>query len=191
MRILRLLIAFLAWPALAEEIRLPSVSDPAVSRSTRTLNDRQNGFSVVIPEGWARRTDARLPGVALLVQAIAKGRASNCNVRSVFDERLLGLSGAEYFRRAADDPSGLLAFYKASSLTPTLLRAGRIAISGTQGMFVEIDFSLGATKLRTFNVQFLQNGWLYTLGCTDLPNSYYSSLPEFGLFVSSFRATRR
>jgi len=58
-------------------------------------------------------------------------------------------------------------------------------------MFVELDFSRGATKLRTFNVQFLQNGRLYTLGCTDLPNSYYGSLPEFGLFVSSFRATGR
>ena len=153
------------------------------------FEDWQGGFSVVIPEGWSRRTDARVPGVSLIVQAIAKERAANCNVRSVFSERLLGISSTDYLNRAfpANDPSELLATYATSAMTPKMLRAGRIAIAGTQGMFVEFDFARGATKLRTFNVQFMQNGRLYTLGCTDLPNSYTSSLPEFGLFVSSFR----
>ncbi len=190
MRTLPLLLAFVACPTLAEEIRLPLATDPAASRSSRTFQDRQGGFSVVIPEGWARSTDVRIPGVAFIAQATAKERAANCNVRSVFNERFLGISGAKYFKKTfpADDPSELLATYKASGLTPTMLRAGRITISGTQGMFVEIDFARGITKLRTFNVQFLQKGRLYTLGCTDLPNSYSNSLPEFGLFISSFRA---
>lgn len=191
MRTLTLLLAFLAWPALAGEIRLPSATDTVGSRGTRTLEDKQNGFSAVIPEGWARKSDARIVGVALIVQAIAKDRVANCNVRSVFNKRLRGLSSIDYLQRAfpADDPSELLATYKAAGLKPTMLRSGRIAISGTQGMFVEVEFAQGAAKLRTFNVQFLQNSRLYTLGCTDFPNNYSSSLPEFGFFISSFRAT--
>lgn len=190
MRIIPLFLAILVLPAQAEKIRLPSAIDQANSRSSRTIQDREAGFSAVFPEGWHRRTDVKIPGVALIVQA--KDGTANCNVRSVYNERLLGFSSTEYLKRAfpSDDPSGLLDTYKVSGLNPTLLRTGKITISGTQAMFVEFDFVRGATSLRTFNVQFLQNGRLYTLGCTDLPNRYPTSLPYFGFFISLFRTIK-
>lgn len=188
MRLLSLPIIFFTSVACAETITLPSASDPPSSRAARQVDEKDNGFTVVIPEGWARRTDVKIPEVVLIVQATAKDRAANCNVRSAYNDRLLGFSNAEYLRRAfpADDPSEFLASYKASGLNPQLLRSGRVAIAGTQAMFVEFDFARGSTRLRTFNVQFLGKGFIYTLGCTDTPERYSSSLPEFGLFLSSF-----
>lgn len=193
MRLLSLLLAFFASSVCAGTIQLPSASDSPSSRAARQVDERANGFTVVLPEGWARRTDLQMPGVVLIVQATAKERAANCNVRSTYNDRLLGLSNAEYLQRAfpADDPSELLASYKASGLSPQLLRSGRVTIAGTQAMFVEFNFFRGSTKLRTFNVQFLGKGFLYTLGCTDVPERYSSSLPEVGLFLSSFRPVER
>ncbi len=193
MRLLSLLLVSFASSVCAGTIQLPSASDSPQSRTTRQVNEKTNGFTVVIPEGWARRTDLKMPGVVLIVQATAKERAANCNVRSAYNDRLLEFSNAEYLQKAfpADDPSELLASYKASGLNPQILRSGRVAISGTQAMFVEFDFSKGSTKLRTFNVQFLGKGFLYTIGCTDVPERYEGSLPEFGLFLSSFRPVGR
>lgn len=193
MRLFPFLLVFFASSVFAGMIQLPSASDAPSSRAARQVDERANGFTVVIPEGWARRTDLQTPGVALIVQATAKERGANCNVRSTYNGRLLGFSNTEYLQRAfpADDPSELLASYKASGLSPQLLRSGRIAIAGTQAMFVEFDLVRGSTNLRTFNVQFLGKGFLYTLGCTDVPQRYSSSLPEFGLFLSSFRPVGR
>jgi hypothetical protein len=193
MRLLLLPIVFLTSSVCAGVIQLPVKSDSSSSRATRQVDERAKGFTVVIPEGWARRTNISIPGVVLIAQAIDKDRAANCNVRSAYNDRFLRLSNAEYLQRAfpADDPSEFLASYKASGLRPQLLRSGRVAIAETQGMFVEFDFIRGSTKLRTFNVQFLKNGFLYTLGCTDVPERYPGSLPEFGLFLSSFRSVGR
>lgn len=193
MRLLSLLLVFFASSVGAGTIQLPSASDSTRSRTARQVDERTNGFTVVIPEGWARRTDLQIPGVVLIVQATAKDRTANCNVRSTYNDRLLGFSNAEYLQRAfpADDPSELLASYKASELSLQLLRSGRVAIAETQAMFVEFDFFRGSTKLRTFNVQFLGKGFLFTIGCTDVAERYSSSLPEFGLFLSSFRPVGR
>ena len=193
MRLLLLPLLFFTSSVCAGVIQLPSISDSPSSRAVRQVDERSNGFTVVIPEGWARRTDFNIPGVVLIVQATAKDRAANCNVRSVYNDRLLGLSNPEYLQRVfpGEDPSELLASYKSSGFSPQLLRSGRVAIAGTQGMFVEFDFVRSSTKLRTFNVQFLGNGFLYTLGCTDVPERYSGSLPEFGLFLSSFRSSGR
>lgn len=188
MRLLSLLIIFFTSAACAEAIQLPTASDSPSSRAARQVDEKANGFTAVIPEGWVRRTDLKMPGVVLIVQASAKDRVANCNVRSAYNDRLLGFSNAEYLRRVfpADDPSELLASYKAAGLNPQLLRSGRVAMAGTQAMFVEFDFVRGSTTLRTFNVQFLGKGFLYTLGCTDTSERYSSSLPEFGLFLSTF-----
>jgi|GEM_PF-5927281 len=193
MRFLSLSFFFFTSLVCAGTIQLPSASDSPSSRAARQVDERTNGFTVVIPEGWVRRTDLQMPGVVLIVQAKAKVRVANCNVRSIYNDRLLGVSNAEYLQRAfpADDPSEFLASYKASGLSPQLLRSGRVPIAGTQAMFVEFDFFRGSSKLRTFNVQFLGRGFLYTLGCTDVPERYSSSLPEFGLFLSSFRSVGR
>lgn len=193
MRLLLLLIVLLTSSVCAEIIQLPVKSDSSSSRPQRQVVERARGFTVVIPEGWARRTDISIPGVVLIAQATDKGRTANCNVRSAYNDQFLGLSSAEYLQRAfpADDPSELLASYKTSGLSPRLLRSGRIAIAETQGMFIEFDFVRGSTKLSTFNVQFLKNGFLYTLGCTDVPETYVGSLPEFGVFLSSFRSVSR
>ena len=188
MRLLSLAIIFFTSSVCAGTIQLPSASDSPSSRAARKVDERANGFTVVIPEGWARRTDLKMPGVVLIVQATAKDRAANCNVRSAYNDRLLDFSNAEYLRRVfpADDPTELLASYKASGVNPQLLRSGRVAMAGTQAIFAEFDFVNGSTKLRTFNVQFLGKGFLYTLGCTDTPERYSNSLPEFGLFLSTF-----
>jgi hypothetical protein len=193
MRFLSLVVVIFASSVSAGTIQLPSVSDSPPSRAARQVDERANGFTVVFPEGWVRRTNLQMPGVVLIVQATAKERAANCNVRSIYNDRLLGFSNVEYLQRAfpADDPSELLASYKASGLSPQLLRSGRVAIAGTQAMFVEFDIVRDSTRLRTFNVQFLGKGFLYTLGCTDVPERYSSSLPEFGLFLSSFRTVDR
>lgn len=193
MRSLLLLFFFLSSPIFAGEIKLPVVSDSPATRASRQINEPSNGFAATLPEQWARRSDLKLPGISLIAQTTAKDRVGNCNVRSVYAQRLQGLSNAQYLQRAfpADDPSELLTSYRASGINPKILRSGRVAISGTHGMFVEFDFAQGATMLRTFNLQFTGNGFLYTLGCTDIPHKYAASLPEFGLFVSSFRSIGR
>lgn len=191
MRLLLLPLLFISSSVCAEVIQLPSISDSPSSRAVRQVDERSNGFTVVIPENWTRRTDLNMPGVVLIVQATAKDRAAACNVRSFYNDRLLGLSNTEYLQRVfpEDDPSKLLASYKSYGLSPQLLRSGRVAIAGTQGMFVEFDFVYASTKQRTFNVQFLRNGFLYTIGCSDIPERYLDSLPEFGFFLSSFRSS--
>lgn len=190
MRLLSLFLIFFASSVNARIIQLPSAPDSPSTQAARQVDERLNGFTAVIPEGWARRSDLKMPGVVFIIQATSKNRAANCNVRSVYNARLLGVSSAEYLERVfpADDPSELLASYKASGLNPQLLRSGRIAIAETYGMFVELNIFRGSTKLRTLNVQFLKNGFLYTLGCTDVPERYLNSLSEFGLFLSSFRS---
>jgi hypothetical protein len=193
MRLLFLFLVFLVSTVCAGTIQLPSVSDSPLSRAARKADERSSGFTAVIPEGWARRTDMQVPGVVLIIQATSKDRAANCNVRSAYNDRLLRFSNTEYLQRVfpADDPSELLASYNSSGLSPQLLRSGRIAIAGTEAMFVEFDFVRNATKLRSFNVQFLGNGFIYTIGCTDLSERYSSSLSEFGLFISSFQTVGR
>ena len=193
MRLLLSILAFFAFSVYAETIQIPSASDSTSNRAARQVNDRINGFTAVIPQGWARRTDLQLPGVVLIAQATAKERVANCIVRSTYNDRFLEFSNDEYLQRVfpSDDPSELLASYKASGMSPQLLRSGRITIAGTQAIFVEFDYVQGSTKLRTFSVQFLGKGFLYTLGCTDVPERYASSLPEFGLFLSSFQPVGR
>lgn len=193
MRLLSLLFVFLASSVCAEIIQLPSAPDSPSSRTARQVDERTNGFTAVIPEGWVRRTDVQIPGLILTIQATEKGRAANCNVRSTYNERLLGFSNTEFLQRVfpEDDPSSFLASYKTSGPRPQLLRSGRVSIAGAQAMFIEFDFIQNSTKLRAFNVQFLEKGFLYTLGCTDLSEKYSSSLPEFGLFLSLFQPVDR
>mgnify|MGYP000373722137 CR=1 FL=1 len=171
--------------------KLTSVSSSHVL--SRQVDERFNGFTVLIPEGWIRRTDIDLQGAVLAIQATAKGRISNCNVRSKYSDQFLSVSGADYLEGAfpGDDVSELLASYKAVGINPQLLQSERIDVSGTKGMFVEFDFVSGSMKLRTLNVQFLMNGFLYTIGCTDTSIQYPHSLPEFQLFLSSFQSIAR
>jgi hypothetical protein len=191
MRLLLIPLFLFASSVCAGTTQLPVASDSQSSRAARQVDESSNGFTVVIPEGWVRRTDLGMPGVVLLAQATAKGRVTNCNIRSTYKDSWLDVSNAEFLQEifSADDPSEILNSYKASGLHPQLLRSGRIAIAGEQAVFVELEFVTGSAKLpkmRTFIAQFSRKGFLYTLGCTDVPERYSSSLPEFGLFFSSF-----
>lgn len=59
-------------------------------------------------------------------------------------------------------------------------------MAGEKAFLVEFDFVQNGMKLQTLNVQFIKNGGLYTIGCTDSPSEFSKSLPEFRVILTSF-----
>jgi hypothetical protein len=85
------------------------------------------------------------------------------------------------------DPKKFITKYEASGLNPELITSNIIKVDGADALYIEFYISNQSSKFQTFNIQFLKNGGLYTIGCTDMPETFHASKGDFDTIIGTFK----
>lgn len=157
----------------------------AEPKHSKTIRDDENGFELSIPESWEQRSDIKIPGVALIVQAEAENKVGNCNIRS----KPIATSTKKDKKNefwSENDASELMKSYEASGISPEDFVHSTISINNRTALYVEFSFKTSTADYRTFNVLIAEGNKIFTIGCTDIKGEFHESLAEFGVLLSSF-----
>lgn len=146
-------------------------------------------FSFTIPDGWIELDNGLVPGVKALVRSASEGASTNCNVRAVLNSQFDSTTSEDYITMIYPngDPRNFISEYEASGLNPELITSSIIKVDGTDALYIELYISTQGTKFQTFNIQFLKNGGLYTMGCTDIPEKFHASKGDFDTITGTFK----
>lgn len=146
-------------------------------------------FSFTIPDGWIVLDNGLVPGVKALVRSTSEGASANCNVRAALNSQFDSTTSEDYISMIYPDgdPGNFISEYEASGLNPELITSSIIKVDSTDALYIELYISSQSSKFQTFNIQFLKNGGLYTIGCTDMPETFDASKSDFDTVTGTFK----
>ncbi len=146
-------------------------------------------FSFTIPDGWIVLDNGLVPGVKALVRSASESASANCNVRAALNSQFNSTTSEDYISMIYPDgdPGNFISEYEASGLNPELITSRIIKVDSTDALYIEFYISSQSSKFQTFNIQFLKNGGLYTIGCTDMPETFDASKRDFDTITGTFK----
>jgi uncharacterized protein YbcV (DUF1398 family) len=146
---------------------------------------RDPSFTFKFPKTWEIR--APMMGQKALVKS--KQDASNCNFRSMYEEKLENVHSTYLVEvYSQNDPS--VAAVRQIANEVKIIRAEQGQVSGEHAWISDLEYRAKAGSFRTITTSFLHDGTLYTIGCTDTAEHFAESLPKFEKIISSFSAIK-